>query len=606
MARITGVIAAAILCVVLLVGPAAAWEFSMTADYNWNYYSEGQTGTEGFFGTYNLDNSPLGQGNQNFWGGVNRLPGLYSGSNAARQSQYMDFSPEIKLNQAVRIRGTYRVGSWLYSPQQGFIVNLNNSEYDSSSLVGSRVSMSPGFWNQLWLSAQTPWGILVMGKRPFTFGIGTFLNGEDNTTADALLLAVPYGPMTFGMGFWPARGLPDTEPGANPAKINLASDSSFLRSPEAAAFVTYNAGSLSLGAFYEYLRWSLGPESRSGTPGVFAPFGNLWAQSQFIPRETIAQWGVAFMKYNNCRFFLNAEVDLWYSKTTNQPNLTGTDWAGNPPYVTNIPGGGSVYRPKYTEMERYAIETGTMIGPSKLSLMGARIPGLDRRHGVLIDKQGNGVCLGPDNSAAGIIQLHPELSNTGFFNPYSYLMVFQYGGGLGVTNSNGDGVLVDANALGARLDYAVAANLNVWASAFYAERVSHGYGWGCLSPNVGQFANGTLLSPNSLFGAPEGSSVVFNQNGTYDPGNGAAAAPAIPDNSLGYEFGGGADWLLLQNLRFNARAAYWLPGKWFYHACVSRVNPGWNVPAAGNMWGTQPNRDISSVLGLRFQVAGEF
>ena len=143
----------------------------------------------------------------------------------------MDFSPEIKLNQAVRIRGTSQVGSWLYSPQQGFIVNLNNSEYDSSSLVGSRVSMSPGFWNQLWLSAQTPWGILVMGKRPFTFGIGTFLNGEDNTTADALLLAVPYGPMTFGMGFWPARGLPDTEPGANPAKINLASDSSFPQKP---------------------------------------------------------------------------------------------------------------------------------------------------------------------------------------------------------------------------------------------------------------------------------------------------------------------------------------------------------------------------------------
>ncbi len=39
-------------------------------------------------------------------------------------------------------------------------------------------------------------------------------------------------------------------------------------------------------------------------------------------------------------------------------------------------------------------------------------------------------------------------------------------------NGNGEGHMTDANSFGARLDYAVAANLNAYGAFFYARRVS--------------------------------------------------------------------------------------------------------------------------------------
>ncbi|MEW6351056.1 MAG: hypothetical protein AB1646_18520 [Thermodesulfobacteriota bacterium] len=569
MAKFLGSIAAMMVIVAVVASPAPAYEFNLTATYYWNYYAEHQMGNKGFFGTYDVDNGGMVAANQNFWGGINRLSaGVFSGANAIRQTQYMDFSPEFRINQAVRVRGTYRVGSW--SPTGAPVPA--SSEYDNSLFPGTTVSHSPGYWNSLWLTAQTPWGILALGKRPFSLGIGTFLNGEDNTTTEAVLLHVPYGPFNMGLAFYAARNLVDVQPPFS------RHDGVNHRSPDAGAFITYSACNLEIGAFYDYLRWSLGPESQGGT----TPAARQTAHDQFIGRDLLAQWGIAFLKYNNGRFFFNTEFDYFYSKVTNQPNVTGTDWAGGAPFVSNVPGWGSVYRPKYTEMERYAIETGVFVGPAKVSLMGARIPGFDRRHGVLIDKQPNGLWVGPENHPGALIHLHPELSNTGFFNPYTYLMVWSYGGGTGTLNSNLDGQLVDANAVGGRLDYAVAANLNLWGSLFYAERTSHAYGWGFIAPD----GNG---------------SVTYTALGT-----GATPSPSIPDRALGYEFGGGLDWALLEGLRFNTRVAYWLPGKWFNYACRSRENPGWATPGPDNNWGIQPNRTIDSVFGLQMQVIGEF
>ena len=281
-----------------------------------------------------------------------------------------------------------------------------------------------------------------------------------------------------------------------------------------------------------------------------------------------------------------------YSTRRNQKSASGTDPFGFTT-IGGVAGAGSVFRSSYTEMQRYAIETGSLIGPAKVSLMGARIPGLDRRHGVLIDKQGDGINLGAENGG-GIIFLHPELSNTVFLNPYSYLMVFQYGGGNGAIKSNGDGMLVDANALAARLDYAVAANLNLWGSVFYAERASHGYGWGFITPNVASPVGGppgTLAPP--LVAGGDGSSVIYQQTGTF-----AAPSPAIPDRSLGYEIGGGVDWALLEGLRFNARASYWIPGKWFNYACVSRTNPSWATPAPTPQASSEPSPTGPSIRCL--------
>ena len=51
-------------------------------------------------------------------------------------------------------------------------------------------------------------------------------------------------------------------------------------------------------------------------------------------------------------------------------------------------------------------------------------------------------------------------------------------------NLSGDGYILDAFVLAGRLDYAVAANLNLFGSFFWAQRNSDGYEWGCLRPEI--------------------------------------------------------------------------------------------------------------------------
>ncbi len=565
----------------ILVLPASAYEFRLSADFYWNYYAEYQMGNKGFFGPYDVDNSGMFAANQNFWAGVNRLPGVYSGASANRRTQYMDFSPEFRLNKAVQVRGTYRVGGWSTDFQQELtrlvpgtaLPDVIHPEYDSSQFIGTNASFSPGYWKTLYLSAETPMGTLVVGKRPNLLGLGTLLGGADNTTGETVALRAPYGPFGISLAFYASRPLTDVQPPA------LRYDAVNKRSPDAAVIVTYQAGNLDTGAFYDYAHWVLGPESQGGA----TPADRQTAHDRFIPRNLTVSAGLVYLKYFNGRFFFNAEFEFFYSQVNSQRNAANTDYAGNPPFVANTPGLGSVFRPKYTEMERYYIETGVVAGPAKATLMVARIPGLDRRHGVLNDRQPNALWVGPENHPRPLLILHPEFSNTGFFNPYTYLTVFSYGGGLGIVNTNGDGQLVDANAFGARLDYALAANLNLWGSIFYAERTSHGYGWGYIAPT----GNGRVAF------APAGDVAT-------DP------APAIPDRSLGYEFGGGLDWALLEGLRLNTRVAYWLPGKWFNYACRSRENSGWDNPTSLNNWGIQPNRTIDPVLGLQIQLVGSF
>ena len=134
--------------------------------------------------------------------------------------------------------------------------------------------------------------------------------------------------------------------------------------------------------------------------------------------------------------------------------------------------------------------------------------------------------------------------------------------------------MVDASVLAARVDYAVASNLNVFGSFLYAKRVSHGYGWGYIRPTatggVGYAPTGTYLAPS----------------------------PAIPDDALGWEVTTGVTWNLLDSCILDVSAAYWKPGKWFNYACIDKAVPGWDAPAAGNFWGVFPDRSIDPVIGV--------
>ena len=135
-----------------------------------------------------------------------------------------------------------------------------------------------------------------------------------------------------------------------------------------------------------------------------------------------------------------------------------------------------------------------------------------------------------------------------------------------VNPDTGNGYAEDASIWAARVDYAVAANLNLFGTFFWADRASKsGFGWGCIRPDLALLRNngnpsngypglnalnppGTAFMPNGIFG-------VWRQ-GVDRPGFAGTlagppfrgGAPNIPDTSLGWEVDAGFSWGLLENL----------------------------------------------------------
>jgi hypothetical protein len=540
-------------------GSSFAWEFSMDGSFTWEFKLYSQLGSSGFFGIYDVDAAPP-QGDAaslNGWlGNEIAFGSITSGSDVSGATMYVSFNPELRINKAIRLRGTYYIGAWDNQPIGGYAGGVGRfwaPEYFNSTIPGIQSSFSPGFWNIFWLSAQTPWGIVLLGKRPFSFGTGLIFDGEDNTSSESTMLVAPYGPFRIGVIWYPwRRGL------AYPA----LADKNAVRRFHMGAFFTYDAASLSFGSLIEYVTYHFGPESAITQAD----------RATVIPEDDAVCDGTIFTKYDNGRFFFNGEVAWFKQATRRQRDLNNTQ--------PTIAGSGSLFRPTYIDHWRAMTEFGSVVGPGRLSLLWAWVEGPDRRHGILNDRN-------PD--LRGVTQL----SNYSVFRPYSILLSWDYGSGNNsLTASVGDigsdnGYMTDANVYAARIDYAVACNLNTYISFFWAERLSHGYGWGYISPNL-------------VGGAPDGV-VTFEDKGTY-----SNPSPAIPDNNLGWEIDIGFAWQLLDGYTISAAFGYWRPGKWFNFACVDRSNPGWKNPNPGNLWGINPGRSIDPIFGMDLTIVGEF
>jgi hypothetical protein len=163
-----------------------------------------------------------------------------------------------------------------------------------------------------------------------------------------------------------------------------------------------------------------------------------------------------------------------------------------------------------------------------------------------------------------------------------------YGSGLGAYNLTGSGYIRDASSLAARLDYAVAANLNLFGTGLWVERTSNGYPWGFIGPNDAAF-NG-----------------VANNGNISRNFSGASGSPNIPDRALGYEIDVGFEWQLLEGWSLSAVFAYWQPGTWFTYACIDRSVPSWNIQTPANLFGTRPGKRIDPVVGGEIAMAFRF
>ena len=296
-------------------------------------------------------------------------------------------------------------------------------------------------------------GRITYGKRPFEFGCGLQYDAN-NRTEEYLTLAAPFGPLTIGAGIYPWRRAAQVQ---NPTQGNNGYqpywnvyDKSSIPNQDFFGFLKYANGTFETGVGATWFTWRFGPEgnisatNRQNIPGVQAQSSEGWI----------------YGKYNNGRFFFNAEADWQYRTATYTPSLSGNilDPQGNLE-VQNTDGSGSIFRPQYTEWWRWMAELGFMCGPCKASFLYAYIPGPDRRHGVMIDRQPVLIDLFSPNIDSVIFLA--QQSNADMFRPYSLLLSAAYGAGLlaqnpGAITTNPVGYMVDSSVLAARVDYAIA------------------------------------------------------------------------------------------------------------------------------------------------------
>ena len=253
-------------------------------------------------------------------------------------------------------------------------------------------------------------GRITYSKRPFDFGCG-LQNDGDNRTEEYFSLTSTWGPFKIVGGLYPWRraamvdnvGLTALQPYWNTYDKNSTPRWDLF------GFLQYAGGPLEVGAGGKYFSYHFGPEGtvfatdRSNIPGI----------------KVCSTEGWVYTKYSNGRFFFNAEADWSYRNAKYQPSLSGSilDTLKNTE-SENTDGSGSIFRPQYTQWWRWMAELGAIVGPGKLSILYAYIPGPDRRHGVLIDRQPVLVDLFSPNVDSVIF--HPQHSNATVFHAYSH------------------------------------------------------------------------------------------------------------------------------------------------------------------------------------------
>ncbi len=549
-----------LICIVLVSfvpAPASAWEFSMDGAFNYEYEYYGQQGNQGFFGQFNIDRS-IGVGGLsagdyaavNAWVGrqIGRQGNDFAaGSDAVKAYQNLELWPQFTITKAIRFRGKYRLGAY---------GEPNNSDYLTNTKPGTNVATSDGQWTMWWVVAQTPLGQIVVGKRPEAFGTGLQFNGASNNTTEGVALVAPYGPLRVSLAVRPQWLLqPDYELNTRYNFFNIL-DKNNLRQLSVRVFATYQNGPVDMGIFWAGMRWHAGKESQGLI--VTVPPTGASTRNTFNPYDVLLNLGTFYFKYNNGRCFFNTEL-AYYNEIIDT-------------LVTALPG------PRYKESWRYMAETGIVAGPAKVSFLYAFMPGPDRRGGALINKQ-------PYTQGAG-------QGAYDVFRPYSYLLGYAYGSGVNAFNVNGDGYINAAWVLASRIDYSVAANLNVFSSFLWAERSSHGYGWGFLRPNQTAAAVRNVNAAGTLV-----DTVTWTPALTYKQHRNA---PNIPDTALGWEVTTGFDWKLLERYTLGGVISCWQPGKWFKYASIDRSIPGWDTQTDSTPtypFGTNPDRTLDPILG---------
>ena len=531
----------AVLLVAAFAIPALAWEFSMTGEQEWRFRHFSRLGPNDLFGK-NGNGYDIGFAGPNIYGhagtsqvapqaataptgssaGMRIVRGGFSfaGPDAFYNDSQLTLRPVIRVNPAIRTFGVYRIGGYRNKYRQWNDVGLaGGGPYGVGTPPFERYYMhqtSPnaydtaaiGSWEQFRFTVHTPWAIWSLGIKDFPFGTGATLS--HNVRAESFFTIVPYGPFRLMSAIWSAQNAVNFGWGVNP---DPDTKPTFYQ----ALAVTYGSGAIDFGAQVLFQKVHI-KALYNGTPSIYGTDG---AVGRGYDRNLL-NW-VLYAKYNNGRFFANAEY-AWI--TMDKYNIGA--------------------RPSYFEAYHWFLETGLFAGPAKLTAMAAAASG-----SVL-----------NNSNPTKIYTAFPI--NYQAMEPYEWLMFNTYGGGnqqFGglLATDDGTGQMGDAYCLAGRLDYAVASNLNVWGSYIWAHRLEqNGVAFGAYDST----GAGATPAEIAAFAANAGRAGVYT--GRYIYGY-------VTDGFIGWEADAGVDWKLLENFTAKLRYAYWQPGDFFKEAYQART-----------------------------------
>lgn len=577
----------------LPVTSAFGWEMTIKGDAEWRYRYWTRTGDLDIFGPMDgnavylginhLQTFPTGwtsgpattQGIQN---GIQSGPfffGVRAGENCyGKEMSFVDYRmtlyPKIQVNPAIALEASLNLtslGIW-----------SDGQPYKSSNLssLAPGGPAAPGYANSLYvpiseeqagvgvpntyvtmqylkMAITTPMVNFSIGYKASAWGLGLWKHAC-NRPSTSFDVSAPFGPITIGFAPYFARSQSSWNlngwnastigPAANTSTAGTVGKSrnegsgSYQRQEQRRnyflaleGYVVYKSGDMEWGIMSD----SYVQQHANRVNPRLAALGAGATPDQDDVRYRVD----TYMKYFNGRFFLDAE-GAWFAR-----------WRGGRGTAPITPT--RVNTDQDANGFLYALETGAVCGPSKVTLSYVRATGQDpvTRY---------------DNEDAGDAE---QGASACFMKDWGLIMYYMYGTGTG-WDASGNGQPTNFHHLGGKFDYAVASNLNLFGVYSYAWRDQ---------PNA-----------FTLGGDRMGGARLFTNTDLFNFRAGTSTLTPVPDSAreIGWEVDAGFEWKLLENLVWRATCAYWKPGTWWSFAypntaALYRANGGAAITAADNV-----------------------
>ncbi len=452
----------ALVLLAIVAAPAFAWEFSMKGETEWRYRYWTRTGNRDIFGS--MDSSAVDLGinhlktfptkGANTRGGGSI--GVFAGENCYGTEMdladmKMELFPVIKVNPAIKLSmgvNLTSLGIWSdgqpYAPPGGNVGYVNNLY----AMVGDpqvATNVPNTFVTLEWLKVgiRTPMLDFSFGYKGTAFGLGLWKHKCQSSSA-SFGVSAKYGPFSIEFAPYLARTGSDWKTttsrneGAGSQERHLGRRNYFLAY---VGGVSYMSGPLILQFYSDSYRQNTAPRVNARGAALNAP-----AQA---PAPDVMRYRLGFAaKYFNGRFFFNGDI-LSFNQWASGPG--STDYSSSPYTTTNNPILQKIGADKGAYL--YGVETGVLCGPGKVTLSYVRATGDDPTTRKTSEDAMDG-----DTIATSCVM-----------KEWGYLMYYMYGTGDGF-NAAGEGNPTNFQHVGGRLDYAVAANLNVFG--VYSVRVA--------------------------------------------------------------------------------------------------------------------------------------